>query len=98
MRLFALRPTTSQRVSMRKIQLALVAGFMCLPVACQDYLDVNTNPNAPQSVAPNIYLAPMVHWLATSPQFDGRYLGHYTQEWYSTSTLTSPAMTWGRMA
>jgi hypothetical protein len=82
---------------MRKIQVALVAGLLCLPVACQDYLDVNTNPNAPQSVAPNLYLAPMVHWLATSPQFDGRFIGHYTQQWYSTSTSASPAGTWGKM-
>jgi hypothetical protein len=81
---------------MRKIQLALVAGLMCLPVACQDYLDVNTNPNAPQSVAPNLYLAPMVHWLATSPQFDGRFVGHYTQQWYSTAA-TIPGTTWGKM-
>jgi hypothetical protein len=81
---------------MRKIQLVLVAGLLCLPAACQDYLDVNTNPNAPQSVAPNLYLSPMLHWLATAPQYDGRYVGHYTQEWYSTST-TAPATTWGKM-
>jgi hypothetical protein len=82
---------------MRKIQVALVAGLMCLPAACKDYLDVNTNPNAPQSVAPNLYLAPMLHWLATAPQFDGRFVGHFTQEWYSTSTSASPAGTWGKM-
>ncbi len=82
---------------MRKIQVALVAGLMCLPVACKDYLDVNTNPNAPQTVAPNLYLAPMVHWLATSPQFDGRFVGHFTQEWYSSSTGFSPGSTWGKM-
>jgi len=68
--------------------MALVAGLLCLPAACSDYLDVNTNPNAPQSVAPNLYLAPMVHWLATSPQFDGRFIGHYTQEWYSLKDFT----------
>ena len=81
---------------MRKSQLALVAGLMCLPVACEKYLDVNTNPNAPQTVAPNLYLAPMVHWLATSPQFDGRFVGHFTQEWY-TSNAGAPGTTWGRM-
>jgi hypothetical protein len=81
---------------MRKSQLVLVAGLLCLPVACQDYLDVNTNPNAPQSVAPNLYLAPMVHWLATSPQFDGRYIGHMTQEWF-TIAAGAPGTTWGRM-
>jgi hypothetical protein len=39
----------------------------------------------------------MLHWLVTSPQFDGRFVGHYTQEWISTSTNLSPASTWGRM-
>ena len=83
---------------MRKSHVVLAAaGLLCLPVACKDYLDVNTNPNAPQSVAPNLYLAPMIHWLATSPQFDGRFIGHFTQEWYSSSTSVSPAGTWGKM-
>src|ERR687897_2635864 len=91
------RLTSSLRASMRKSYVALLAGLFCLPVACQDYLDVNTNPNAPQSVAPNLYLAPMVHWLASSPQFDGRFIGHITQQWYSTSTALSPAGTWGKM-
>src|SRR6478672_382395 len=91
------RLISSLRASMRKGHMALVAGLLLLPVACSDYLDVNTNPNAPQSVAPNLYLAPMVHWLATSPQYDGRFIGHFTQEWYSTSTSVSPAGTWGKM-
>jgi hypothetical protein len=82
---------------MRKLQLVLIASMLCAPVACKDYLDVNTNPNAPQSVAPNLYLAPMIHWFATSQQFDGRFIGHFTQEWYSTSTSVSPAGTWGKM-
>ena len=82
---------------MRRLLVALAAGLICLPVACKDYLDVNTNPNAPQSAAPNLYLSPMIHWLATSQQLDGRFIGHYTQQWYSTSTSASPASTWGKM-
>jgi hypothetical protein len=74
----------------------LVAG-VTLASGCSDYLDVNTNPNAPQVVSANLYLAPMIHWMVTAPQFDGRYVGHYTQEWLSTSTNLSPASTWGRM-
>jgi hypothetical protein len=49
--------------------------------ACQDFLDVNTNPNAPEQTTPNNLLAPMIHWLATSEQFDGRFIGRYAQEW-----------------
>jgi SusD/RagB-like outer membrane lipoprotein len=82
---------------MTKRYVAIIAGVMCLTSSCQDFLDVNTNPNAPQVVTPNLYLAPMLHWLVTSPQFDGRYVGHYTQQWMSTSSNASPAQTWGRM-
>ena len=74
----------------------LVAGFT-LASGCSDYLDVNTNPNAPQDVSANLYLAPMLHWMVTAPQFDGRFVGAFTQEWVSTSTNLSPASTWGRM-
>ena len=74
----------------------LLAGLF-VATACRDYLDVNTNPNAPQSVAPNLYLPPMLHWMVTSPQYDGRFVGHYTQEWISTSTLFDPSQSWGRM-
>ena len=65
--------------------------------ACTQFLDVNDNPNGPQTVSANLYLPPMLHWFVTSPQFDGRFVGHYAQEWYSTSTATSPAATWGKM-
>jgi hypothetical protein len=65
--------------------------------SCQNFLDVNTNPNGPQTVTANLYLPPMLHWMFTAPQYDGRFVGHYAQEWISTSTNFSPAQTWGRM-
>ena len=82
---------------MKRQHIALALGLLCLPAACQNYLDVNTNPNAPQSVSANLYLPPMLHWMTTAPQYDGRFIGHYTQEWYSTSTSFSPGQTWGKM-
>ena len=76
----------------------LLVGVVSLTPACRDFLDVNTNPNSPQSVSANLYLPPMLHWMVTSPQFDGRFVGHYTQQWISTSTsAASPAVTWGHM-
>jgi hypothetical protein len=72
----------------------LAAGFIGLAAGCSNYLDVNTNPNAPQQVAPNLYLPPMIHWMFTAPQFDGRFVGRYTQEW----TLPGSSLTtWDRM-
>ncbi len=73
----------------------LVAALLAVPAtACRDFLDVNQNPNGPQSVTANLYLAPMLHWMVTSPQFDGRFMGRYTQMW----TLPGTALgTWDRM-
>jgi hypothetical protein len=70
--------------------------MMVVPAGCSDYLDVNTNPNAPEKVEANLYLPPMLHWLVTSPQFDGRFIGRYSQEWNLPSTTTTPN-TWDRM-
>jgi hypothetical protein len=79
---------------MKKLHAALLVGTFMVPAACSDYLDVNTNPNAPETVAANLYLPPMLHWMATAPQFDGRFIGRYTQEWTLPGTSLS---TWDRM-
>ena len=82
-----------------KIQYAaLLAGVLGLVSACNmdKFLDVNTNPNAPQSVAPNLYLPPMEHWLITSPLFDGRFVGRYTQMFMLPTGVSLPS-TWDRM-
>lgn len=81
---------------MKKFYAALIAGALVVPTGCQNFLDVNTNPNAPQSVAANLYLAPMLHWMVTAPQFDGRYIGRITQEWMIPATGSTPG-TWERM-
>ncbi|HEX2693821.1 MAG TPA: SusD/RagB family nutrient-binding outer membrane lipoprotein [Gemmatimonadaceae bacterium] len=83
---------------MKRRHIAVALAVLSVSSACSDYLDVNTNPNGPQTVTANLYLPPMIYWMATSPQWDGRFVGHYTQEWYSTSTSsTSPALTWAKM-
>lgn len=86
---FSKKPMKMQRV-------VLLAGFLTLSGGCQDFLAVNTNPNAPETVAANLYLPPMLHWMVSGSQWDGRYIGLYTQQWVSTST-GAPATTFGRM-
>ena len=81
---------------MKKRYAALLLGALGLATGCKDFLDVNTNPNAPQSVTANLYLAPMIHWMVTSPQFDGRFVGRYTQQWMLPTTGVVPT-TWDRM-
>ena len=78
-----------------KLRTILLVGAVTLASACSDYLDVNTNPNGPQTVTANLYLPPMLHWLVTSPQFDGRFVGRYTQEWVLTGVTA--VSTWDRM-
>ncbi|MGH7620037.1 MAG: RagB/SusD family nutrient uptake outer membrane protein [Gemmatimonadaceae bacterium] len=80
----------------RHLSIALVAGFLGLASGCKDYLNVNTNPNAPETVSANLYLSPMEHWLVTSPQYDGRFIGRYTQEWFLANGQTAIS-TWDRM-
>jgi hypothetical protein len=79
---------------MRFGQAAIVAGLVSLAAGCDDFLDVNTNPNAPETVAANLYLPPMLHWLVTGPQFDGRFVMRYTQQLTLPGTVLG---TWDRM-
>lgn len=72
---------TCMRKPIQKAGAAFVAGVLALSAAaCQDFLDVNKNPNGPEVVSANLYLPPMIHWMVTSPQYDGRYVGLYNQE------------------
>jgi hypothetical protein len=75
---------------MRHLRTAALAALIGLTAGCQEFLDVNSNPNAPGSdvLSPNLYLPPMIHWMATGPQFDGRFMGRYTQMWYPPTTGT----------
>ena len=63
--------TSFNDTAMKTIRGAALASLLALSTSCNDFLDVNTNPNAPQVVSANLYLAPMLHWLVTGPQFDG---------------------------
>ena len=82
---------------MKRAAGVLLAGALTLVAGCTDYLDVNTNPNVPTSVAANLYLPPMLHWMVTSQQYDGIQTGEYTQEWAYVGSTTS-LLSWQRMA
>lgn len=66
---------------MKSLRVAALVAVAALCTACENFLDVNDNPNAPETVTANLYLPPMLHWVATAPQFDGRYVGQYTEQW-----------------
>lgn len=79
------------RTSIRNGALAVL---LAATAGCESFLDVNENPNAPQTVSANLYLAPMLHWMVSSPQWDGRFVGRYTQQWMLPGAVLS---TWDRM-
>ena len=81
---------------MRRLAAALALGVLSLTASCKDFLDVNTNPNAPESVSANLYLAPMIHWMVMSPEWDGRFVGRYTQQFFLANGQTAIS-TWDRM-
>jgi len=79
---------------MKKLYITmLTAAVMLAGSGCKKYLDVNTNPNAPQTVTPNLYLSPMLHWMVTGTQYDARFINRYTQN----MALTTANTTWDRM-
>lgn len=90
----ARRPASSPTMTTRLLRTAACTALLLGPAGCRDFLDVNDNPNSPQVVTANLYLAPMLHWMVTSPQFDGRFVGRYTQQWKVASTTLT---TWDRM-
>jgi Starch-binding associating with outer membrane len=92
------RPTVGTWLSspafLRRARRGMIGTLVALSAGCQNFLDVNENPNGPQVVSANLYLSPMLHWMITSPQFDARFVGRYAQEW----TLPGTALgTWDRM-
>lgn len=83
---------------MKKFKALSLAVLLGASSSCSEYLDVNTNPNAPPvaQVTPNLLLAPMLHWMVTGQAFDGRFIGRYTQQWDPSFGATSLS-TWQRM-
>ncbi|HEU4748113.1 MAG TPA: RagB/SusD family nutrient uptake outer membrane protein [Gemmatimonadaceae bacterium] len=80
--------------SMKKARVLVLAGSLGFSAGCQDFLAVNVNPNAPETVAANLYLPQMLHWMVSGSQWDGRFVGMYTQQWKST---TAGLSSWDRM-
>lgn len=86
--------TVITKKPMKKLFAAVLAGSLVVTAGCKDFLDVNTNPNAPQSASANLYLPPMLHWWVSSPQWDGRFVMRYTQQMILVGSSPS---TWDRM-
>lgn len=63
----------------------MIAGTLTFS-GCDEYLDVNTNPNGPDALLqPELFLPQIQSELAVAIQWDGRFTGFYTQNWAYTS-------------
>lgn len=58
---------------------------MLLSTSCEEWLDVNKNPNGPEKVTSYLYLGAMQQQLSLSMQWDARMLNYYNQN-YAWST------------
>lgn len=80
---------------MKRLFIVIFAACLVFNSGCKKFLDVNTNPNAPEVAEANLYLAPMLHWMVTAPQYDGRFVGRYTQNWMYVGGTVIP--NWEKM-
>lgn len=88
--------TTTMKTPMRFLRGLALAGALALPAAsCKEFLDVNKNPNGPETVTAALYLPPMIHWMWTAPIYDGRFVSRYTQMFFLC--CSNPPSTWDRM-
>ena len=60
-----------------------------LTTSCNDYLDVNTNPNVPQEAPAHALLPPMFQNAVRAIHFDSRYIGKYNQWYFQNTTGTT---------
>jgi hypothetical protein len=83
-----LTPFTRMKIT----RTVLLAGILALSASCQNFLDVNNNPNGPSSatVSANLYLAPMLNWLVADPQWDvSGGIPNYVQNFENALTFIS---------
>jgi hypothetical protein len=68
---------------MKNLKYSLIATLaLCLTSGCKkNFVDVNTNPNAPTVVDASALLAPMEAGMARGVWYDSRYVGQYAQIW-----------------
>lgn len=73
----------------KRLSALLLTGLALTLSSCDEYLDINKNPNNPDQVEAALLLAPIQNQYVLGIQFDGRYLGQYVQNWQA-SGASSP--------
>ena len=73
-------------MNIKKYFVILVAGMVLMLSSCNDYLDINKNPNNPDVVEAALLLAPIQNQYTLGIQFDGRFIGRYVQNFQATGS------------
>ena len=75
-------------MSIKSFFAILSVGMVLLLSSCNDYLDINKNPNNPDVVEAALLLAPVQNQYALGIQFDARFIGRYVQNWQNAGLVS----------
>ncbi|MDH5381813.1 MAG: SusD/RagB family nutrient-binding outer membrane lipoprotein [Cyclobacteriaceae bacterium] len=64
---------------MKTIKFILIISLGVLLSNCEDYLDINSDPNYPQEATAEVIFPPMFYSMARGEMYDTRYIGMYIQ-------------------
>ncbi|WP_234735904.1 SusD/RagB family nutrient-binding outer membrane lipoprotein [Tellurirhabdus bombi] len=82
-------------MTIKKLSALLLTALSVSLSSCDDYLDINQNPNNPDQVEAALLLAPIQNQYVLGIQFDARFIGQYVQNWQATSsTVPANGFTW----
>ncbi|MGF7215559.1 hypothetical protein GGR92_001699 [Spirosoma lacussanchae] len=70
----------------KKLTGLLLTGLALMLSSCNEYLDINNNPNNPDKVEAALLLAPIENQYVLGIQFDARYIGSYVQNWHNATS------------
>jgi hypothetical protein len=84
---------------MRKYILPVATLLLVLTTfsGCKKYLDINQDPDTPQTPDPSSVFPTQLAAIPRGTQYDARYVGRYIQNWLSVSTGSAANVNWDRM-
>ena len=66
---------------MRYIKFLIILSMVTGMMGCKKYLDVNSDPDTPQTPDPSSIMPAMLAGIPRGIQFDSRYIGKFIQNW-----------------
>lgn len=76
--------------------IAILAGLMLTASSCKKWLDVNQDPDTPQSPGVASVFPTQLAAISRGVQWDGRYLGKIIQNWVTNTGRAATEFTWDK--